>query len=148
MSLDAKITIKEGSFLKNIHPIRTELIKDEEVFIYFLKSCSDVKGILHKNDDIIKLYEGYDVIVNKVYTKPQGRLIHSEVYHSLEKGDIVNIKISQISQRGQGMFKINGYLGFVTSNNPEIGEELFVKVEKIKSSKSIYWKILETTVEL
>lgn len=134
-----------GDILKNVIPISIERTHGKEVFVFRPYIFKNTKGIIFPNDDVIFLHERYDAIINNLSVKRgNGFLILSEIYHEFSVGDIFPVKISQISKRQQPMFKLFGFLGFVTSGNLEVGQQAYVRIKDMKEGKL---NILETKLD-
>ena len=130
-------TYERDIIIKNVRPCREELVRNNKVFVYWLEFDSRVKGLIFPNSDIIDPTDRYDVIVTNVREKKQGILLLSEIYHELDIGDKLLVKLSGISGRGDGIFRLHGYFGFLKIKNDEVkaGDSVLANVENIKPSK-------------
>ena len=81
------------------------------------------------------LNEVINAYVSNIVEKSWGRLVLSGIYHDLEVGDSLQVRISGKSRRGQPMFKLNEYLGFVTNRLLRVGDEADIQIKKIKHGK-------------
>jgi hypothetical protein len=147
-NLEYERQLKEKDIIQGVKVIGKEDSKSQEVYVFRLKLFPDVKGLIFPNDDVISLGDCHDIIVNKISDKTTGRIILSEIYHEYQ--EIINktflVKISDISSRGNPMFKLYGYRGFIVEGDAKIGEKVAVKTIRIcgknNLEKMLYIKVI------
>jgi len=133
--------IKKGTILRNAEITRQEQSRGKDTFIYSSKTIPHYTGIVFPNDNIISIGEIYDVIVNQVVEKNSGGLLLSEVYydHDSKKllGKIIKIKVSDFGHKGDPMFLLHGYRGFVKKGAPKLGDKIIARITSYQHCNKI-----------
>lgn len=114
--------------------------KGNIVYVRNFDTTPQTKLIAYTGDEVVGMDREYEIIINRLTQKTRGYkeflLALGEVYHEFRGGEQLDVVVSGISNRGQPMFRLWNYLGFILpSGRIKLGNQVRIRVKKVKPAK-------------